>query len=70
MRRDALIIQMDKAARKGFANGTFEELAEDGSAVVEEFYPMQGADEVQHVNGKEPPASLQGRLAEKMAGLK
>ncbi len=30
---------LDEAARQGFANGAFEELEEDVSAVVEEFYP-------------------------------
>lgn len=30
---------LDEAARKGFANGAFEDLVEDVSAVVEEFYP-------------------------------
>jgi hypothetical protein len=33
---------LDAAARFGFANGAFEDSIEDGSAVVEEFYP--GAD--------------------------
>ena len=31
---------LDEAARKGFANGAFEELEEDVPAVVEEFYPQ------------------------------
>lgn len=30
---------LDQVAHRGFANGAFEELEEDGSAVVEEFYP-------------------------------
>ena len=30
---------LDEAARMGFANGAFEDLAEDFPAVVEEFYP-------------------------------
>ena len=30
---------LDEAARKGFANGAFEELEEDVPAVVEEFFP-------------------------------
>ena len=30
---------LDEAARQGFANGAFEELAEDGPSVVEEFFP-------------------------------
>jgi hypothetical protein len=31
---------LDTAARIGFANGAFEDSIEDGSAVVEEFYPV------------------------------
>jgi hypothetical protein len=30
---------LDQAAQRGFANGAFEELEEDGSAMVEEFFP-------------------------------
>lgn len=30
---------LDQAAHRGFANGAFEELEEEGSAVVEEFFP-------------------------------
>ena len=37
---------LDLAARVGFANGAFEELEEDGTSVVEEFYPEGGVDEV------------------------
>ena len=33
---------LDAAARNGFGNGAFEESVEDGSAVVEEFYPEAG----------------------------
>jgi hypothetical protein len=46
-RRDAGFDQaaLDLAARVGFANGAFEELEEDGTSVVEEFYPEVGADE-------------------------
>jgi hypothetical protein len=35
---------LDQAAREGFANGAFEELAEDGQAVAEEFYPAEGGE--------------------------
>jgi Recombination directionality factor-like len=35
---------LDAAARAGFANGAFEDGVEDGSAVVEEFYPDAGSD--------------------------
>ena len=33
---------LDEAARSGFALGEFEESEEDGAAVVEEFYPVEG----------------------------
>lgn len=33
---------LDEAARSGFALGEFEESEEDGPAVVEEFYPVEG----------------------------
>ncbi|MGF6533229.1 hypothetical protein P3T20_004029 [Paraburkholderia sp. GAS206C] len=36
---------LDTAARNGFGNGAFEESIEDGSAVVEEFYPDAGSAE-------------------------
>jgi hypothetical protein len=32
---------LDEAARQGFANGAFEDLAEDVPAVVEEFFPSE-----------------------------
>lgn len=37
---------LDDAARQGFAVGAFEESAEEGGAVVEEFYPTADADGV------------------------
>ena len=59
---------LDEAARRGFANGAFEDLAEDVSAVVEEFYP---ADDHLEVAGatKVPSTNLQERLEEKVARL-
>lgn len=35
---------LDQAARLGFANGAFEDNEEDGSAVVEEFFPSDDTD--------------------------
>lgn len=35
---------LDQAARQGFNNGAFEDNEEDGSAVVEEFFPSHGMD--------------------------
>lgn len=32
---------LDEAARRGFANGAFEDSAEEAAAVVEEFYPAE-----------------------------
>ncbi len=37
---------LDEAARKGFTAGAFEESAEEGGAVVEEFYPDGGGDSI------------------------
>lgn len=66
-RRDAGFDQkaLDQAARRGFANGAFEDLAEDVPAVVEEFYPDR-----QEPGGPEPnkdAVSLQERLQKKVA---
>ena len=56
---------LDEAARQGFANGAFEELDEDGPAVVEEFFPdEQGV--VARPNGA-APKGLSVRLQEKVA---
>ncbi|MCX7514260.1 hydrolase or metal-binding protein [Frateuria sp. STR12] len=54
---------LDGAARKGFANGAFEELEEDGSAVVEEFFPAEagGSPSAQPATG-----DLRGRLDAKV----
>lgn len=60
---------LDEAARKGFGNGTFEELAEDGSAVVEEFYPTPGEAEALHGEDKKLQTGLKGRLEEKVVQL-
>jgi hypothetical protein len=58
---------LDSAAHKGFANGAFEELEEDGSAVVEEFYPEAGAAGSEEEATKERPARLNDRLQDKVA---
>lgn len=58
---------LDEAARRGFANGAFEDLAEDVPALVEEFYPEAG-----HPESVEPAAmatSLSGRLEQKVARM-
>ena len=44
---------LDDAARLGFAAGAFEESAEEGGAVVEEFYPPASADGVEEVERRE-----------------
>ena len=58
---------LDEAARKGFANGAFEDLAEDVPAVVEEFYPETELEEGGGNNVRTVPGSLRGRLEEKVA---
>ena len=42
---------LDKAAKAGFANGAFEDSAEDSADVVEEFYP----DAPEHPPGRQEP---------------
>ncbi|AER56997.1 hypothetical protein DSC_11765 [Pseudoxanthomonas spadix BD-a59] len=62
MDQDAL----DEAARRGFANGAFEDLAEDVPAVVEEFFPeLDGSDTEGKQQGVGPV--LRGRLQERLA---
>ena len=58
-------VALDQAARLGFANGAFEELDEDGPAVVEEFFPDQ--QEPQAKPKGTAPKDLSGRLQEKVA---
>ena len=60
---------LDEAARQGFANGAFEDLEEDVPAVVEEFYSDAAADPVETGNAKGAPASLRGRLENKVARM-
>jgi hypothetical protein len=69
VRREAGFDQdaLDDAARHGFANGAFEELDEDVSAVVEEFFP-HGEESTTKTNvASSRPTSLSGRLQEKVA---
>ena len=60
---------LDQAAREGFANGAFEESEEEGSAVVEEFFPPTGGLETGGASDSDkdkpsPPGKLS--LAEKL----
>ncbi|MBB6600305.1 hydrolase or metal-binding protein [Luteimonas sp. MC1825] len=69
-RRDAGFDQeaLDEAARSGFANGAFEDLAEDVPAVVEEFYPEGGADlAADGKGGRAAQSNLRERLQGKVA---
>ncbi|MDO8769429.1 MAG: hydrolase or metal-binding protein [Burkholderiaceae bacterium] len=52
---------LDEAAKHGFNAGAFEESAEEGGAVVDEFYPEVGG-----VEGKEQPIGRSVGLAEKL----
>lgn len=54
---------LDEAARRGFANGAFEDLDEDVPAVVEEFFPNAYEADVVHVGHAQPATDLQARLA-------
>jgi len=60
---------LDEAARKGFANGAFEELAEDVPAVVEEFFTDEERTEPKDGTGTPPAADLRGRLETQVARL-
>ena len=57
---------LDEAAQRGFANGVFEDLAEDVPALVEEFYPAEANITDSSVD-REPSASLSNMLEAKMA---
>lgn len=60
---------LDEAARNGFANGSFEELAEDVLTVVEEFYPTSESADSPGEFSRESPVSLHERLEKKVARL-
>ena len=60
---------LDEAARKGFANGAFEDLAEDVPAVVEEFFPQDVPPVVAEVNQAVPAMNLQAKLEGKVTRL-
>ncbi len=59
---------LDDAARDGFANGAFEELDEDGPAVVEEFFPEDGTLHPPTPRNT-PPNDLKDRLTHKVSHL-
>jgi hypothetical protein len=56
-------LALDQAARDGLAHGAFEESADEGAAVVEEFYPDRQAGSAN--DEAEQPSSLTSRLQEK-----
>jgi hypothetical protein len=60
---------LDEVARRGFANGAFEELDDDVPAVAEEFYPETGAAGSEMGATKERPARLSDRLQDKVARI-
>jgi hypothetical protein len=62
-------VELDKAAREGLAQGAFEESAEEGAGVVEEFYPPQDAGDGGSVPGDSPSPSLLDKLERKAAGV-
>jgi len=57
---------LDEAARLGFANGAFEDLAEDVHAVVEEFYPANSNGQSVDV-GETARSDLKDRLEARVA---
>lgn len=50
-------IALDEAARRGFANGAFEDSEEDSGAVIEEFFPSTDTAST-HTHSETPPPSL------------
>jgi hypothetical protein len=68
-RRDSGFEQeaLDEAARKGFANGAFEDLVEDLPAITEEFYPEEGLSEA--IAAPAPSSGLRGKLETKVTQL-
>ena len=60
---------LDEAARKGFANGAFEDLEEDVPAVVEEFYPQDVPPVVAEADQAMPAMNLQAKLESKVTRL-
>ncbi|QLF94888.1 hypothetical protein HW090_17540 [Pseudomonas sp. ABC1] len=55
---------LDTAARQGFGNGAFEEDADDGGSVVEEFFPESAS--LPQPTPAEAPGSSKASLAEKL----
>ena len=60
---------LDEAARQGFANGAFEEMDEDVPAVVEEFFPDEGAQGLRVPSSHTARPDLKDRLTHKAAHL-
>ena len=60
---------LDEAARHGFASGAFEELDEDVSAVVEEFYPDEAGQDANQQIVASAPVNLGERLKGKVAAM-
>lgn len=60
---------LDEAARRGFANGAFEDLAEDVPAVVEEFFPQDVLPVVADGVREVPATDLRGKLESKVTRL-
>ena len=60
---------LDEAARRGFANGAFEDLAEDVPAVVEEFYPQEAVVGDPVEPRAAPASNLWGKLEDRVTRL-
>lgn len=56
---------LDESARRGFANGAFEELEEDVPIITEEFYPEEG--QLEAAASPVSSARLRGKLETKLA---
>ena len=60
---------LDEAARRGFANGAFEDLAEDVPAVVEEFYSQDVHPERSDADKNASATNLRSKLDDQVARL-
>lgn len=57
---------LDEAGRKGFADGVFEESAEEVAEVLEEFYPDSSGGVEEALQSNKSAIALSDKLAQKL----
>lgn len=62
-------VALENAARKGFADGAFEESEEEGADLVEEFYPLEEGSQTPNSAEAGKKVPLQAKLGQKAALL-